>query len=166
MSSSKVSKDLDMKLTKIYKLINKQYKSITRDLVKEIVLKFDDFADVYINESHLTNKEKESLNNELLTKKILDNREYNEAASIATILNFILNMFIFMNIYESNEPERLFKGYTLSDWLITNIRKASLEDVKYNTNFNDKNIIDVYNRFMNINNDDILKLVKKAKIKL
>ena len=166
MSSSKVSKDLDMKLTKIYKLINKQYKSITRDLVKEIVLKFDDFADVYISESHLTNKEKESLNNELLTKKILDNREYNEAASIATILNFILNMFIFMNIYESNEPERLFKGYTLSDWLITNIRKASLEDVKYNTNFNDKNIIDVYNRFMNINNDDILKLVKKAKIKL
>ena len=165
MSSSKVSKDLDMKLTKIYKLINKQYKSITRDLVKEIVLKFDDFADVYISESHLTNKEKESLNNELLTKKILDNREYNEAASIATILNFILNMFIFMNIYESNEPERLFKGYTLSDWLITNIRKASLEDVKYNTNFNDKNIIDVYNRFMNINNDDILKLVKKAKIK-
>ena len=165
MSSSKVSKDLDMKLTKIYKLINKQYKSITRDLVKEIVLKFDDFADVYISESHLTNKEKESLNNELLTKKILDNREYNEAASIATILNFILNMFIFMNIYESNEPERLFKGYTLSDWIITNIRKASLEDVKYNTNFNDKNIIDVYNRFMNINNDDILKLVKKAKIK-
>lgn len=165
MSSSKVSKDLDMKLTKIYKLINKQYKSITRDLVKEIVLKFDDFADVYINESHLTNKEKESLNNELLTKKILDNREYNEAASIATILNFILNMFIFMNIYESNEPERLFKGYTLSDWLITNIHKASLADVKYNTNFNDKNIIDVYNRFMNINNDDILKLVKKAKIK-
>lgn len=165
MSSSKVSKDLDMKLTKIYKLINKQYKSITRDLVKEIVLKFDDFADVYISESHLTNKEKESLNNELLTKKILDNREYNEAASIATILNFILNMFIFMNIYESNEPERLFKGYTLSDWLITNIRKASLEDVKYNTNFNDKNIIDVYNRFMKINNDDILKLVKKAKIK-
>ena len=165
MSSSKVSKDLDMKLTKIYKLINKQYKSITRDLVKEIVLKFDDFADVYINESHLTNKEKDSLNNELLTKKILDNREYNEAASIATILNFILNMFIFMNIYESNEPERLFKGYTLSDWLITNIHKASLEDVKYNTNFNDKNIIEVYNRFMNINNDDILKLVKKAKIK-
>ena len=165
MSSSKVSKDLDMKLTKIYKLINKQYKSITRDLVKEIVLKFDDFADIYINESHLTNKEKDSLNNELLTKKILDNREYNEAASIATILNFILNMFIFMNIYESNEPERLFKGYTLSDWLITNIRKASLEDVKYNTNFNDKNIIDVYNRFMKINNDDILKLVKKAKIK-
>ena len=154
-----------MKLTKIYKLINKQYKSITRDLVKEIVLKFDDFADVYINESHLTNKENESLNNELMTKKILDNGEYNEAASIATILNFILNMFIFMNIYESNEPERLFKGYTLSDWLITNIHKASLEDVKYNTNFNDKNIIDVYNRFMKINNDDILKLVKKAKIK-
>ena len=165
MSSSKVSKDLDMKLTKIYKLIYKQYKSITRDLVKEIVLKFDDFADIYINESHLTNKEKDSLNNELMTKKILDNREYNEAASIATILNFILNMFIFMNIYESNEPERLFKGYTLSDWLITNIHKASLEDVKYNTNFNDKNIIDVYNRFMKINNDDILKLVKKAKIK-
>ena len=165
MSSSRVAQDIDMKLTKIYKLINKQYKSITRDLVKEIVLKFDDFADVYISESHLTNKEKESLNNELLTKKILDNREYNEAASIATILNFILNMFIFMNIYESNEPERLFKGYTLSDWLITNIRKASLEDVKYNTNFNDKNIIDVYNRFMKINNDDILKLVKKAKIK-
>lgn len=165
MSSSRVAQDIDMKLTKIYKLINKQYKSITRDLVKEIVLKFDDFADVYINESHLTNKEKESLNNELLTKKILDNREYNEAASIATILNFILNMFIFMNIYESNEPERLFKGYTLSDWLITNIHKASLEDVKYNTNFNDKNIIDVYNRFMKINNDDILKLVKKAKIK-
>ena len=165
MSSSRVAQDIDMKLTKIYKLINKQYKSITRDLVKEIVLKFDDFADVYISESHLTNKEKESLNNELLTKKILDNREYNEAASIATILNFILNMFIFMNIYESNEPERLFKGYTLSDWLITNIHKASLEDVKYNTNFNDKNIIDVYNRFMKINNDDILKLVKKAKIK-
>ena len=165
MSSSRVAQDIDMKLTKIYKLINKQYKSITRDLVKEIVLKFDDFADVYISESHLTNKEKESLNDELLTKKILDNGEYNEAASIATILNFILNMFIFMNIYESNEPERLFKGYTLSDWLITNIRKASLEDVKYNTNFNDKNIIDVYNRFMNINNDDILKLVKKAKIK-
>ena len=29
MSSSKVAQDLDLDLTKIYKLINKQYKSIT-----------------------------------------------------------------------------------------------------------------------------------------
>ena len=163
MSSSKVSSDLELDLTRIYKTISKEYKSITREMVDEIVPKFDDFADVYINEAqHLTTKEKDSLIDSLLKKKILNNGEYNEAASIATILNFILNMFLFMNIYESNEPERLFKGYTLADWLITTIHKATLSDVKYNKNMNDENIIDTFNRFIKITDDDISKLVKKA----
>ena len=163
MSSSKVSSDLELDLTRIYKAINKQYKSITREMIDEIVRKFDDFADVYINEAkHLTTKEKESLNDALLTKKILNNGEYNEAASIATILNFILNMFLFMNVYESNEPERLFKGYTLGDWLMTSIHKSSLSDVKYNKNMNDENIINTFSRFIKITDDDIFDLMKKA----
>ena len=162
MSSSKVSSDLELDLTRIYKAINKQYKSITREMIDEIVRKFDDFADVYIKESHLNNKEKESLNDALLTKKILNNGEYNEAASIATILNFILNMFLFMKIYESDEPERLFKGYTLGDWLMTSIHKSSLSDVKNNPNMNDNNIINTFNRFIKITDDDIFDLMKKA----
>ena len=162
MSSSRAARDLELDLTKIYNAINKEYKSITRELVDEIVRKFDDFADVYIKESHLNNKEKESLNDALLTKKILNNGDYNEAATIATILNFILNMFLFMNIYESDEPERLFKGYTLGNWLMTSIHKASLSDVKYNPNMNDENIIDTFNRFIKITDDDISKLVKKS----
>ena len=163
MSTPSVARDLELDLTQKYKLINKQYKSITRELVDDIVRKFDDIADVYIHEAkHLTTKEKESLNDALLTKKILNNGDYNEAASIATILNFILNMFLFMNIYESNEPERLFKGYVLADWLITTIHKATLSDVKYNKNMNDENIINTFNRFIKITDDDISKLVKKS----
>ena len=163
MSTPSVARDLELDLTQKYKLINKQYKSITRELVDEIVRKFDDFADVYIKEArHLSTKEKESLNETLLTKKILNNGDYNEAASIATILNFILNMFLFMKIYESDEPERLFKGYTLADWLITTIHKATLSDVKYNINMNDENIINTFNRFIKISDDDISKLVNKS----
>ena len=163
MSTSRAARDLELDLTRIYNTINKEYKSITRELVDEIVRKFDDFADVYINEAkHLTTKEKESLNDVLLTKKILNNGEYNEAASITTILNFIMNMFLFMNIYESDEPERLFKGYTLGDWLMTSIHKATLSDVKNNPNMNDKNIIDTFNRFIKITDDDIFDLMKKA----
>ena len=163
MSTPSVARDLELDLTQKYKTINKTYKSITRELVDKIVRKFDDIADVYIHEAkHLTTKEKESLNDALLTKKILNNGDYNEAASIATILNFILNMFLFMNIYESNEPERLFKGYTLADWLITTIHKATLSDVKYNKNMNDENIINTFNRFIKITDDDISKLVKKS----
>ena len=163
MSTPRAARDLELDLTRIYKAINKQYKSITRELVDEIVRKFDDFADVYIHEStHLTKKEKESLNDVLLTKKILNNGDYNEAASIATILNFILNMFLFMNVYESNEPERLFKGYTLGDWLMTSIHKSSLSDVKNNPNMNDNNIINTFNRFIKITDNDIFDLMKKA----
>ena len=51
MSFSKVSNDLELDLTRIYKNINNQYKSITREMIDEIVRKFDDFADVYINEA-------------------------------------------------------------------------------------------------------------------
>ena len=57
MSSSKVANDLELDLTRIYKAINKEYKSITREMIDEIIRKFDDFADVYINNSHLTTKE-------------------------------------------------------------------------------------------------------------
>ena len=156
-----ISNDLYLDLNQKYKTINKQYKSITRELVDDIVQKFDDIADLYINESHLSDKEKESLSNTLLTKRILNHGEYNEANSISTILNFILNMFLFMNIYESNEPDRLFKGYTLADWLITTLHKASLNDVKYNSNFTDDNIINTFERFTKITNDDILKLIQK-----
>ena len=163
MSTSREARDLELDLTKIYKQINKQYKLITRELVVDIVRKFDDIADVYIdNAQHLSSKEKQSLTDALLTKKILSNRDYNEAASIATILNFVLNMFLFMNIYESNESERLFKGYSLGDWLMTTIHKASLSDVKYNINMNDENIINTFNRFIKITDDDISKLMNKA----
>ena len=163
MSSSKVANDLELDLTRIYNAINKEYKSITREMIDEIIRKFDDFADVYIKEArHLSTKEKESLNDVLLTKKILNNGDYNEAASIGTVLNFILNMFLFMNVYESDEPERLFKGYTLGDWLMTSIHKASIPDVKYNKNMNDDNIINTFNRFIKITDDDISKLVKKS----
>ena len=76
MSTSKETRDLEIDLKRIYKKINKQYKSITREMIDEIVRKFDDFADVYINEEKLlSNKEKESLNDALLTKKILNNGE-------------------------------------------------------------------------------------------
>lgn len=162
MSTPSVARDLELDLSQKYKLINKTYKSITRELVDDIVRKFDDIADVYIDNSHLTTKEKESLNDALLTKKILNNGDHNEAASIATILNFILNMFLFMKIYESDEPERLFKGYTLSDWLMTSIHKASLSDVINNPNMNDENIINTFNRFNEITDDDVFDLMKKA----
>ena len=150
-------------LTKLYKQINKQYKAITCELVADIVRKFDDIADVYIdNVQHLSNKEKNSLSDALMTKRILNNDKCDEVMTIPTILNFILNMFLFMNIYESNEPERLFKGYVLGDWLMTELHKATLSDVKYNINMNDENIINTFNRFIKITNDDISKLMNKA----
>ena len=74
--SSKASHNLEEDLNKIYNQINKQYKSITRELVDTIVRRFDDFADIYINESPLSNKEKNVLENSLLTKRILNNGEY------------------------------------------------------------------------------------------
>ena len=162
MSFSKEARDLELDLTRIYNAINKQYKSITRELVHTIIQKFDDFADIYINESCLNNREKESLNGALLSKRILNNGDYNEAASIPTILNFILNMFIFVNVYESDEPEKLFKGYVLGEWLMTTIHKSSLLDVKNNPNMNDENIINTFNRFIKITDDDMHKLYKKS----
>ena len=161
MSSSKTAHDLELDLNKIYKQINKQYKSITRELVDTIIRRYDDFADIYINESPLNNKEKDVLTNALLTKRIL-NGVYNEVASIETILNFILNMFIFVNVYESNEPEKLFNGYALGEWMIKHIHNASLPDVKNNPNMNDENIINVFNRFIKITDDDMYKLYKKS----
>ena len=162
MSTPRAARDLELDLTRIYNTINKQYKSITRELVDEIVRKFDDFADIYINESCLNNREKDVLTNALLSKRILNNGDYNEAASIPTILNFILNMFIFVNVYESDEPEKLFKGYVLGEWLMTTIHKSSLLDVKNNPNMNDENIINTFNRFIKISDDDIFDLMKKA----
>ena len=162
MSTPRAARDLEEDLNKVYKQINKRYKSITRELVNTIIQRFDDFADIYINESCLNNREKESLNGALLSKRILNNGDYNEAASIATILNFILNMFIFVNVYESDEPEKLFKGYVLGEWLMTTIHKSSLLDVKNNPNMNDENIINVFNRFIKITDDDMHKLYKKS----
>ena len=152
-------------LTKIYEQINKQYKAITCELIDEIIRKFDSFADVYIdNAQHLSTKGKKSLANELITKRILKNEKCNEVSSISTILNFILNMFIFMSIYESNEPERLFKGYSLFDCLlITELHKATLPDVKNNKNMNDENIINTFNRFIKITDEEIFDLMKKSK---
>ena len=67
-----------------------------------------------------------------------------------------------MKIYESDEPERLFKCYVLGDWLMTQLHKASLSDVKNNINMNDENIINTFNRFIKITDDDISKLMNKA----
>ena len=65
-------------------------------------------------------------------------------------------------MYESKEPEKLFNGYELGEWMIINIHKASLIDVKNNTNINDENIMNVFNRFIKITDDDIYKLYKKS----
>ena len=162
MKSSKEAFDLEDDLKRIYKQINKEYKSITRELVDTIVRRFDDFADIYIHESSLNNKEKGVLNNSLLTKRILNNCYYNEEASIATILNFILNMFIFVNVYERNKPEKLFNGYVFGEWMTKNIHKASLIDVKNKLNMNDENIINDFNRFIKIKDGDIYNLYKKS----
>mgnify|MGYP001108951480 FL=1 len=148
-------------LNRLYKQINKTYKSITRELVHSIITKFDDFADVYINNSKLLNqKEKDALDEKLLTRKILNNEGCDEANTISTIINFILNMFIFMNIYESEEPERLFKGWGVCDWMITQIRTATLPGVKNNPSFNDENIIKTFNKFIDISDNDVLKLIQ------
>ena len=150
-------------LKKIYQTINKQYKSITRELVDSIIRKFDDIADVFINNSTIiSSRGKDSLDENLLTRKILNHEGRNEANTISTVINFILNMFIFMNVYESKQPEKLFNGFALYDWMITTIRKASLLDVKNNPSFNDENIINVFDRFINITDDEINQLVKKA----
>ena len=150
-------------LKKIYQTINKQYKSITRELVDSIIRKFDDIADVFINNSTIiSSRGKDSLDETLLTRKILNHEGRNEANTISTVINFILNMFIFMDVYESKQPEKLFNGFALYDWMITTIRKASLLDVKNNPSFNDENIINVFDRFINITDDEINQLVKKA----
>ena len=157
------NKNFEADLNKLYKTINKQYKSITRKLVDSIIRKFDDFADVYINNSKLISaKDKDKLDEQLLTRKILNHEGKNEANTISTIINFILNMFIFMNIYESEEPERLFKGFALCDWMITQTRTTSLAGVKNNLSFNDDNIMKTFNKFINITDDEIYQLVEKS----
>ena len=152
-------------LKKIYQTINKQYKSITRELVDSIIRKFDDIADVFINNSTIiSSRGKDSLDENLLTRKILNHEGRNEANTISTVINFILNMFIFMNVYESKQPEKLFNGFAYYDWMITQIRVATLAGVKNNPSFNDDNIMKVFDRFINITDDEIYQLVKKAEM--
>ena len=98
----------------------------------------------------------------MLTKKILNNGDYNKAASLATILNLISNMFLFMNIYESNEPGRLFRGFTLGDWLMTSIHNTYLLNAKNNPIFNVNNIINTFNRFIKKTDNDVFDLMKEA----
>lgn len=104
-------KDKETHMENLYERVNKYYKTVNREMINQIVHRIDDIADIYFDLCHsdLNPQQKRKNENNLLTKRILSNKDINEAATLDTVLNFICAVFHFMYAYK-HEPARVFQG--------------------------------------------------------
>lgn len=155
----RLHKEPEQHLEDLYKRINEYYETITREMINQIVHRIDDISDLYFEICYpdLNPQQKRKNENNLLTKRILNNKTINEASTFDTVLNFICAVHHFIWTYD-NEPHRLFHHAVLSDWMICALRKV---DLKWKDTFiyNDDTIPDTVNRFLSIDDDEITRLV-------
>ena len=155
------------KLDKIYKEINKHYKTINREMIKNIVNKMSDIVDVWYEVMRFKPREIEKNNKNIIVKRILNNPTCNEASTFDTILNFVGAIHHFMYIYDT-EPKKLFHHSNLTDWMICSVFKVrtmyNLLRKKHNepymqTYYNDDTIPETYQRFMELSLEEIKSLI-------
>ena len=115
-----------MDLNKIYDEINEYFPKINKDMVDDIVERFDELADLYYSNFDVNDKESNKINNSLLTKRILSNKLCNTPNSIDTILSFVTAMCKFVYWY-NEEPEKIFDHSRIWDYLICANRKFNLK---------------------------------------
>ena len=78
----RLHKEPEQHLEDLYKRINVYYKTITREMINQIVHRIDDISDLYFETCFpdLNSKQKRKNENNLLTKRILNNKTINEAS--------------------------------------------------------------------------------------
>ena len=90
----RLHKEPEQHLEDLYKRINVYYETITREMINQIVHRIDDISDLYFEICYpdLNSKQKMKNENNLLTKRILNNKTINEASTFDTVLNFICGL--------------------------------------------------------------------------
>ena len=151
------------KLDRIYEKINKHYKTINREMTKNIVNKMNDIIDVWYEVMRFKPREIEKNNKNIIVKCVLNNPTCNEASTFDTILNFVCAIHHFMYIYDT-EPKKLFHHSNLTDWMICSTFKVKIyREVKNETYiqacFNDDTIPETYQRFMELSLEEIKSLI-------
>lgn len=149
----------EKQMDKLYDRINEYYKTINRELINNIVNRIDEIADMYYNYvfPDMNDKDKKHTENALLTKRILNNDKMPEPLTFDTVLNFVCAVFHFMYAYD-NEPHKLFHHCNLWDWMLCTIRKCDMK-YKFMFMYNDDNIPSTMERFFNIDDKEIYRLL-------
>lgn len=151
---------VDDKMNKLYKQINKYYKTINRKMLKQIVKRTDEITDLYYEyvNPDMNDKEKRQNENALLTKRILNNEKCNEVCTFNGVLTFICGIYHFLYAYE-NEPNKLFHHCNIWDFMHCTLHEFDMEK-KFMFLFNDENIPETVERFLNIDDYEIMELLK------
>ena len=144
-------------IEKVYATINKHFKTINRDMVKKIVYKLDDIADMYYEDKIMNDKDRKRVENSLFTKRILNNAKEPEPNTVDTVLTFICAVYHFQWQYE-NEPNKLFNGFNTWDFLICANHKFNFER-KHMWMFDDDNIPETIEWFLNLPMEEIRKYI-------
>lgn len=149
----------EKQMDKLYERINEHYKTINRELINDIVHRIDEITDIYYDRvfPDMCDKYKKHNENALLTKRILNNDKMPEASTFDTVLNFVCAVFHFMYAYD-NEPHKLFHHCNLWDWMLCAVRKCDM-NYKFMFMYNDENIPSTMERFFNIDDKEIYRLL-------
>lgn len=105
----------------------------------------------------MCDKYKKQNENALLTKRILNNDKTPEASTFNTVLNFVCAVFHFMYAYD-NEPHKLFHHCYLWDWMLCCVHECDMK-YKFMFMYNDENIPSTMERFFNIDDKEIYRLL-------
>jgi len=141
----------------IYKKINKYYKTINLEMINDIINKFNHILDLYIEYTGMPERDYKNF----IVKKILSNEKAPTAQTVNTVLNLVCAMFVFKLSFE-NTPERLFRDGCLYDYLLCATHNLELK-AKDEYIFKDSNIPEVYNWFMNIEDNILIELLRKTR---
>ena len=147
----------------LYDRINKYYTTVNRQMINRIVHRIDEITDMYFSLCFpdMNSKQKHKNNSSLMTKRILSNKDINEAATLDTVMNFICAVFHFMFAYK-HEPARVFHHSNLFDWMICAVRKVDLNRRDMYM-YNDNNIPRKVEQFLSITDDEISRLIYACK---
>ncbi len=158
-SESVAHGEIDKQMKKLYKQINKHYKTINRELVNKIVHRFSEIIDIYYDYMlHVKYDEVTKEKDLLLPKRILRNEKLPEASTFDTVLTLVDKVFRFMSVYDRKCSE-LFHFENAQDWFYCyNVQKFDME-YKYKYKFNDHNIPSTMERFFNIDDKEIYRLL-------
>ena len=149
----------DEQMNKLYEKINKHYKTINRELIKNIVNRIDEITDMYYDRvfPDMNDKYKKQNERALLTKRILRNDKMPEASTFDTVLNFVCAVYHFLYAYD-NEPHKLFHHCNIWDWMLCCVRNCDM-NYKFMFMYNDDNIPSTMKRFFSIDDKEIYRLL-------